>query len=182
MSNGDRRKERLIVGTVAAALWAAHAAEGIARGEAADLLWMCNVAGALLAAGWWLGSPRAIAVSASWLALGVPLWALDLATGGEIRATSVASHLGGLALATLGVARLGWPRRTSAAATAALAALVALTRALLPPAGNVNLAFAVWPGWEGLFPHHGVYLAAMASLAAACFAALEAAVTRLRRG
>lgn len=185
MSDGPGRQARLIPGraeqhTIAllsVLAWGWHAMDSVRQNQPWDLLWMCNLGGLLLAAGWAARSPRTVAVAASWMALGVPLWALDLAAGAETRPSSVLSHLGGLALSGYAVYRLGWPRLTALPASLSLAALMVLCRLFTPEAGNVNLVFEVWPVFDGLIGH-GPYLALLAMLATAVFAAIDAAASR----
>lgn len=159
--------------------WGVHAAECLWRGEPWDLLWMCNVGGALVALGWTARDARVLSVASCWLAVGTPLWALDLLGGGELRAASVLSHVGGLVLAGAGVRRLGFRPWSSVPATLGLAALVALSR-LTPPSADVNLAHAVWPGWEGVFSSHGEYLAAMAGVAGLAFVIVDLVLSSSR--
>lgn len=165
------------LGGAALVAWGVHAAGIVARGEAWDLLWMCNVAGLGVAIGAFTGSARVLSVAAAWLTLGVPLWALDGAANG-VRADSVAAHLGGLGLAWLGVRGFGWARGSAAHATAGLAVLMAISSVTTPATANVNLVAAVWPGWQAWFGGHAVYLVFMGTLAATVFLAVDGAATR----
>ncbi|MCA9495233.1 MAG: hypothetical protein KC621_35135, partial [Myxococcales bacterium] len=83
MSHGER-----LLALLSWLVWGLHAAECVWRGEPWDLLWMCNVGGAMVALGWTLGSARWLSVAGCWLVVGVPRWALDLLGGGEVRAAS----------------------------------------------------------------------------------------------
>ena len=49
------------------------------------------------------------------------------------------------------------PRQVWWKAILAIWMLQYVTRQSAPPAGNVNLAFGVWPGWEGVFPSYLVF-------------------------
>lgn len=175
MQDGARSKERLIAGLLAGGVWGWHALDSVWAGSAVDLLWMCNLGGLLLSASLLSGSTRGLSVAASWLLFGVPLWALDLAAGGQTTPSSVASHLGGLSIAVWGVMREGWARRASLWASAALAGLMLICRGCTPPEANVNLVFEVWTVWEGAIGH-GAYVVFLGTLASAVFVAIDVGV------
>jgi hypothetical protein len=137
----------------------AHAARHAIHGRAPDVLWMCTLAALLVGVGGLARSPRVTAVGVSWLAFGVPLWLLDVCGGGELFATSVLTHLGGLGIGIALLLRTGYPRRSYATAFGASVAVLGLSRLVTPRAANVNLVFAVPNGWESTFPSHPLYLA-----------------------
>ncbi len=123
---------------------------------------------------------RLAALGVSWIAFGTPMWILDLATGGELIVTSFATHgvapvAGWLGLRPRlrGQGEAGWPTRTWLQATGASVALLLVTRLATPPSANVNLAFAVAPGWERWFPSHPIYLALLVAIAALTFYVVE---------
>jgi hypothetical protein len=178
--DGARRAAGLKLGLLGGLFWGAHALDSVLLGQSADLLWMCNLGGLLLAVGLGQGAPRLVALSASWMVLGVPLWALDVLLTGQTRPSSVLSHLGGLALALFGVTWLGWPPRTWIAASLALVGLLLLCRALTPSEANVNLVFEVWPLLQGRIGH-GLYLALLGGLAAGVFGLLDVMASRMVR-
>ena len=66
--------------------------------------------------------------------------------------------MGGVTLGVLGVAVLGLPRGTWWRAALAVLPLVAAARIFTPSDQNVNMAHAIWPGWEGVFSSHLVFL------------------------
>ena len=180
MSSG--RALEIGAGVALLAAYALHVTVLAGRGAPTDALWMCHVASLLVALGLLVLRPELIAVGFLWQALGTPLWLLDLSQGGELLATSLGTHLGGLAAGLFGVRRLGVPRGTWWRALFGLAGLLLLSRLVTPPAANVNLAFAVWPGWERLFPSHGAYLALLGAVAAATFVSLDATLHRSEPG
>jgi hypothetical protein len=65
--------------------------------------------------------------------------------------------------------RLPWPRHAALTATLGLAALQGVTRLLTPAAANMNLAFAVWSGWESSFPSYAAYEMVLLGGAGAAF-------------
>ncbi len=50
------------------------------------------------------------------------------------------------------------PRFSWLAALSGLSGLIGVSRVATPPEANVNLAFAVWKGWETYFPSHFWYM------------------------
>jgi len=169
------------LGILAAMCWALHAAWHVLHGTAHDLLWACNVASPLLALGCFLRRPVLCATAVMWLAYGVPMWLLDLATGGELIPTSVFTHFGGLVLGILAVRRFGWPKRSWRWAALGTWALVVVTRIATTAKHNVNLAFRVHDGWEKHFTSHALYLVLMLSGSALVFLVVETAALRLMR-
>src|SRR5689334_15091168 len=84
----------LALAIVSLGFYVIHASSHIRRGTPGDLLWACNVAVPMLVVGCLVGASRDVrarrriasplcAVALSWLAYGLPLWLLDIATGGD---------------------------------------------------------------------------------------------------
>lgn len=156
-----------------------HAAYHLLHHHPEDLLWMCHVATLVIAAGLILPCPTANAVGVLWLTLGVPLWILDMSTGGEILPTSLLTHVGGMTLGIVGMRRLGMPRHAWWKALLALCFLCLVTRLVTARSANVNLTYAVYQGWEAAFPSYRVYFALFVLLSAATFFAAEMGFRRL---
>ncbi len=161
------------LGSLALACYAVHAGFHGYHGRFADALWGCHVASLLIAAGAFSERPTPVAIGVLWLCFGNPLWILDLSTGGELLPTSVFTHVGGFIIGVLLLKRLGVPRHAWWQAALAFLGLLGVTRLLTPRASNVNLAFAVAPGWERTFPSYPVYLLLMVSAGAVTFFAAE---------
>jgi hypothetical protein len=170
-------------GAVAVAGYVVHAGTHLGRGQPEDLLWACHLGALCVGVGLLLRSPALSAVGFLWLSVGNVFWCLDLAGGGEFIATSLLTHVLGWGIGCLGVAQLGMPRHSWLRALLAFLALQQLCRLATPPEANVNLAHAVWAGWEDGFSSYGAYQALLLTIAAASFALLEFATRRmLRRG
>ena len=157
------------LGWAALLCYAIHGGYHLLHGRPEDLLWACHLGAVLVGVGLLLSAPAVNGIGTLFLCLGLPLWLLDLAGGGVFHPTSCLTHVGGLAVGLYGVRRLGMPGGTWWRATAVLAALILVFLLATPARANVNVAFAVQPGWEGVFPSHPVYLAIMMSLAAGTF-------------
>lgn len=151
------------------ACYGAHALFHLRSGHPEELLWACNVATQLVGLGLLLRAARPLAIGVLWLIFGDLMWALYLLGGGPFYPTSLLTHGGGLALGLWGARRLPWPRHAALIATLGLAALQGATRLLTPPAANVNLAFAIWTGWEGSFPSYAAYEGVLLGGAGAVF-------------
>lgn len=133
---------------------------------------------AAVGVGWLAAWPRLVALGALFLTLGLPMWLLDVATGGEFLATSVLTHAGGLVLAVLGLRAFGVPRGVWWQGVLAMIALQQVSRWTTPPALNVNLAHRVHAGWEATFPSYPVYWALLFALHGAAFYLAEKAYAR----
>ncbi|MFO0758653.1 MAG: hypothetical protein U0359_19320 [Byssovorax sp.] len=120
-----------------------------------------------------------VAVGVSWLSVGIPLWILDLSTGGEFVPTSALTHLGGYAAGIFAIRKLRWPPGIWWKATAAQLTLILVTRLVTPPKANVNLAFSVWGGWEKYFPTFGAYFFLLFAGSLVVYLAVDRAGRRL---
>jgi hypothetical protein len=148
-----------VLAALALATFVIHNANHVLRGEAYDLLWVCNVAPLVLAIGCALRLPGPVAVATLWLFYGTPVWLVDLATGAGIILTSVLPHLLCPVLGVLALREVGLPRHAWLRASGALVVLMIVTRLITPPTANVNLVHAIWHGWEKVFRTHAAYLA-----------------------
>lgn len=162
-----------LLGAVALLCFLVHAGYHVASGRVPDVFWGCHVATLLVGIGALLGRAEPIAVGVLWLCFGNPLWVLDISTGGEFLPTSLLTHVGGFMIGLWAAKRVGFPRFSWVRAALGYVALLGLTRVCTPRAANVNLAFAVAPGWEKTFPSYPLYLAMMMALGTATFFAAE---------
>jgi hypothetical protein len=171
-------------GIAALICYAIHGGFHLLHHRPGDLLWACHIGAAIVGVGLLTLSPVVNGIGVLLLCMGTPLWLMDLAGGGEFFPTSVFTHLGGLAIGLYGVRRLGMPRGVWWKTTVALIALIFVCRLATPERANVNVAFAIQPGWETYFPSHRVYLVVIISEAAAYFFIVELVLRRwlARRG
>lgn len=161
---GDRirpvRHRRLrAYGALATLAFLAHAGHHVFLGSPWDVLWLCNLAPLLLAAGCLRAWRSPVAVALLWESLGLPVWLINWAAGASVIPTSPLVHVLCPILAFLAARELGWPRGAAWKALLGMAAIVLLTRAFTPPSENVNVAFAVRSGWEERFPRYDVFAA-----------------------
>ncbi len=154
----DAERRARVIGAVALLFGLFQVANHFRRGEPWENLFACNLSPFFVAGGCFALRPRLLALGVSWLAMGTLLWLTDVATGGELLITGIFSHIGVFALGVTAARSVGWPERAWIVPTAAMPVLIGMSRLIAPPATNLNLAFAVWKGWEGWFPNHAVYL------------------------
>ena len=160
-------------GALACAFYAVHAGVHLARGHPEELLWACHLGALWVGLGLLLRQPALHAIGFLWLCVGTVLWGIGLAGGGELIPTSLLTHVGGLAVGGLAVWTLGMPRHSWWRALLAFLVLQQLCRWLTPAAANLNLAHAVWPGWETRFPSYLLYQLMLLAIAGASFALIE---------
>ena len=131
----------------------------IARGEASEILWVCNVCSYLLGIGLLIRQPSLVWVATLWLIVGTPLWVMDnivrqvFFTPHAFMMHIVGSLIGLLALRTVaGRVRYWW--------WALLLGIVLniLARWLAAPAANVNLSASIYPAAQPYFDSYPVYL------------------------
>jgi len=119
----------------------------------AEMLWACHVANAILALGLFARSTPLVAGAFVYhAAVGLPSWLLDTIATRTTTFTSALAHLLPLVAGALTLRGVRWPRAAIGAAWASQIVLLVLSRALTPPALNVNLAFAPWEPMAGLLP------------------------------
>jgi hypothetical protein len=170
------------LGVLALAFYAVHCAWHVRQGHAEDVLWSCHVAAALVGVGLLGGWTTCAAVGVTWLAVGVPLWLIDVASGGEFNPTSVLTHVGGLVVGLIGLWRLGMPAGVWWKALLALAALQQLCRWVTPADANVNVAFSVYPWMKAYFSSYWLYWAAMLLLFGLLYFVSELVLRKLLPG
>lgn len=166
------------LGLAAICCYAIHAAFHLLHGRPEELLWSCHLGALLVGIGLLCSSAITSGIGLLFLLMGTPLWLLDLAGGGVFYPTSCFTHLGGLAIGLYGAWRFGLPFGTWWKAVLALITLILVCRLVTPPRANVNVAFAIYPGLEKVFPNHPIYLATMMCLAAGYFLVSEVVLRR----
>jgi len=167
------KKFRIAAGTLAVLFFLIHAGALVYAGEPYHIIWSCHLGCLIVGIGLLVRQPWLYAIGFFWLTMGVPLWLLNILTSREFMLTSILSHVGGMIIAVYGLRFITIPRFAWAAATAGLVVLGILSRLVTPPGANVNLAFAVWSGWEDQFHSYFWYVFMLLSIAAISFGLLE---------
>jgi hypothetical protein len=155
-----RGREGQAWGWVALSALAVHGVNRALAGDGWSLMWACHVAALLVGVGLVSGRRVVAQVGVLWLCLGNLMWWTDLLTGGELKLTSALTHLGGIACGLWGLKQMGgWQpvRLLWLRALISGQALVLISRAVTPPAENVNLAFYVHEASTTWFNSFEVY-------------------------
>ena len=171
---------RMTAGILAIVFFLIHAAVLIHTGEPYHILWSCHLACLMVGIALLMQLPLLHAVGFFWLAMGVPLWLLNILTSRDYMLTSTLSHIGGFIIAVYGLRFERMPRFSWGVATAGLIVLGIVSRLATPQHANVNLSFAVWQGWEDTFPSYFWYVVMLLTIAALTFWILELIVRRLQ--
>jgi hypothetical protein len=167
------------LGLIACGFYAVHAGYQLFFGQPENLLWICHLAPAVIGVGLLVDSPTTVTVGVLWLVPGIPLWLYDLYSGGESSPTSLFTHVGGLVVGVVALRSLGVPEQVWWKALLAAAGVQQLCRWVTPREANINLAYAVYPGWERWFPSYRMYLVALLLLFGVSFLVAEYALRRL---
>lgn len=167
------------MGAVALCFYAAHAAHYLQRRQPESLLWICHLGAVLVGIGLLTRQGALNAIGTLWLLVGFPLWIYDLVKTGEWLWTSILTHIGGPLIGLAGARKLGVPTGLWWKAVAALLPIVLLSRWVTPPAANINLAHAVYPGWESVFPQYWLYAVVLIALYAAAAFVFQVVSRRL---
>lgn len=147
----------LWLGLAALLVYLLHGAWYLRRRRLDNMLWACNVGLLLVVTGNLFASAHVNAIGAMLLAVGLPLWLLDLALGGEFLVTSPFSHVGGLFVGMSGMAELGFPGQIWWKTWLVLVGLHLLCRFVTSPRENVNLAHDGWANWRRYFSSLGLF-------------------------
>src|ERR1044071_1209904 len=121
------------------------------------LLWMCNIGNLLLAMGLFLEKPLVIRLAAIWMIPGLIVWLIYVVFAWGVFLTSTLAHVGGLAVAMIVLSRVRMDRTTGRWAFGWYLMVQLASRFVTPPQFNVNLAHAVQPGWEQIFPTYWTF-------------------------
>jgi hypothetical protein len=137
-----------------------------------DLLWVCHLAAVAVGIGLAARWPTWNAIGVLILTIGVPIWLLDLTTGGQFMPTSLLTHVFGLVAGVYGVRQMGMPAQSWWKAVLFCVALVVICRWSTPASANVNVAFAVRGSANAWFASYAWYLVVLGlSLTASLFVA-----------
>jgi hypothetical protein len=180
---GEKMKEnrfRMTAGILVLVFFLIHAGVLVQAGEPYHILWSCHLACLMVGIALLVRLPWLHAVGFLWLALGVPLWLLNIITSRDYMLTSTLSHIGGLIIAVYGLRFEPMPRFSWAAAAGGLVVLGGFSRLVTPRHANVNLSFAVWQGWEDKFSSYFWYVVMLLTIAAVSFWMLEIIVRRFQ--
>lgn len=170
---------RLGLGFLGIGFYGIHAGYNLVRGTPENLLWMCHIASAAIGLSLILRWPLLNAWGVLVLTLGVPLWIIHLALGGDFQPPSPFTHVGGLLLGVVGLCEFGFPSNAWWKTLAAHAMVRELCHWVTPPEQNVNLAFYILPSWKPFLPPYPIYSLGLLILTGALFWLFESAYRRM---
>ncbi len=133
--------------------------EYVQVGAPSQVLWMCHLSNLLLAAGLFLANPLIIRVAVVLLVFGVPPWIVDMFVIKIITPVSVVSHLGGLIVGLLAIAKLRAKPWTWLAALICFVLVQIISRFVTPAALNVNTSHRVYDIFKDVVGNYWVYWA-----------------------
>jgi hypothetical protein len=140
-----------LLGLLPLAFFLLHAGYYLCYGGLSHMLWMCNIGNLVLAAGMLGNFPALVRIAVAWLLPGLALWIVTYVLPGAVLLTSAIAHVGGLLVGLVALWRVGASRWAWLEATGYYLLMQQLSRLFTPAALNINVAHAVWPGWEKYF-------------------------------
>lgn len=165
--------KRKIAGVLAVLFYMIHGGALTYTGGPFHMIWSCHLGCLLVGVGLLFSYSWTYSIGFFWLCFGVPLWVLNVLTSVEFMLTSTLTHIFGFMIAIYGLKYIRIPRFSWAMATLSLIILGIISRLITPSYANVNMAFAVWSGWEKTFTSHFWYIIMLLSTSAIIFAFLE---------
>lgn len=147
----DRHGIRVrLLGLVPIGFFLAHFYYYWTHGGVGHMLWMCNLATAVLGIGMIVGFAPLIRLAVIWLIPGLGLWFWFVVMEGGWLWTSFFSHVGGLSIGLLALREVGAGRWTWLYSTIWYVAVQQLCRMVTDPELNVNVAHRPYEGFEGM--------------------------------
>lgn len=179
MTTAPQTKGLTALGAAAVCFYAVHAGQYLYRRQPENLLWICHLGSLLVGVALLTRQGTLNAIGTLWLLVGLPLWVYDLTRGSTALWTSILTHLGGPVIGLIGVRKLGVPTGMWWKSLAGLAPVYLLSRWLTPPAENINLSHAIYPGSERHFPNYLSYVLSLAALYAISAGLFQVVARRL---
>lgn len=156
-----------LLGLLPLAFFALHGNYYLERGELANMLWMCNISNLLLGVGLLLAQPVLIWAAVIWLIPGLPLWFYYVVLRGGWLWTSTVSHVGGLAVGLVALARVRADRKAWVYGLVWFLLVQQVSRMFTPPEWNINVAHIVYAGWEAQFTSYWMFWVATTAVTVA---------------
>jgi hypothetical protein len=113
-------------------------------GQPFELLWACHLGNMAVVIGLLTKCRWLNAVGTLILFVGLPLWFINLFTGGRLIITSPVMHVGGPLMGLVGIRRLGLPDRDWLIALFFMTFVILFCRFATPSDQNINLAHNEW--------------------------------------
>jgi hypothetical protein len=157
LNHADTTNRFRLLGILPLIFFVAHFLYYLSHGRAPEILWLCHISNLTLAIGLLFDIPVLILLAVIWLAPGLPLWVMEIIRTGDITFTSSLSHIGGLIVGLVGLARVGAGRNIWPYAFAWGLFFQLLCRLTTPAGLNINVAHRVYDGMENYFSSYWQY-------------------------
>jgi hypothetical protein len=168
-----------LLGLVPLAIYLAHFRYNWSLGNPGNGLWMCHVSNLSLAFGLMLAQPVLIRLAVLWIIPGIPLWIMDMMRTGQMPAVTFFSHIGGLAVGLVALARVRGDRWAWLYGIGCYLVVQHLCRLVTRPELNVNVAHTMYYGWDRFFSSYWQYWVFTTATATAILWAVNQALYRL---
>lgn len=112
---------------------------------------MCNIGNLVLALGLFFDKPLLIRVAAIWTIPGLIVWFVYVVLAWGVFLTSTLAHVGGIIVAAFALKMYRMDRNSWLYAFGWYLVMQLISRLFTAPELNVNLVYAVQPGWERAF-------------------------------
>ncbi len=142
-----------------ALLW--HSAYTAIMLDAHYLFFVCYSANLILGIGIYARSGLMVGTGAGWCLIAFPLWLYYAILNSDWEISGVAFHTCGILVGLVALKNYRLPGYTWCAGLGLALILQFLSRMFTDPTLNVNAAFRIYDGWEGLFPNYAVYVVVM---------------------
>lgn len=163
----DTRRHPLVWGTPLLAMVVWHVIDTMLTLGPQYLFFVCYAANALLCFGVFRRSALLVGVGFGWLAIAFPLWLYDAILTANRSLSCALFHIVGLVVGAAAFRNYRLPRHTWLAAVSLAVVLHLLARLSTNEALNINSAFRIYKGWEGMYPSYAAfYLVSLAGFSA----------------
>jgi hypothetical protein len=126
-------------------------------GQPSQMLWMCHLSNLLLSAGLFLANALIIRLSVILIIFGIIPWIVDMFVIRIVTPVSIASHLGGLVVGLLAIAKVRACPWSWLAALGSFVLVQFVCRFVTPPEFNINTAHRVYDIWKDTISSYWLY-------------------------
>lgn len=122
------------------------------------LFFVCYPANLFLVIGIFFRIGLLIGVGFGWVMIGFPLWFYSAFLTGEWELSCILFHVTGVLVGFMTLKHYVFPKATWLAAVLLAVIMQILARLFTDEKLNINAAFRVYEGWEGVFSNYTVYM------------------------
>jgi hypothetical protein len=145
------------LGWVPLILFVARFVAYLQLGQPSQMLWMCHLSNLLLSVGLFLANALIIRLSVILIIFGIIPWIVDMFVIRIVTPVSIASHLGGLVVGLLAIAKVRARYWSWLAALASFVLVQFVCRFVTPPEFNINTAHRVYDIWKDTISSYWLY-------------------------